>query len=338
MDKHDKSQNEILIEVRNLKKYFTINHGFFAKSKKYVKAVDDVSFYIRKGETLGLVGESGCGKSTTGRTIIKLYEPTGGEIIYDGVDISKFSEAELKPYRKRMQMIFQDPYASLNSRMTVGDIIGEALDIHGLATGEERNRIIFDLLDRVGLNKDHASRYPHEFSGGQRQRIGIARALAVSPDFIICDEPISALDVSIQAQVVNMLEDLQQELGLTYLFIAHDLSMVKHISDRIGVMYLGKMVELCDAKTLYENPEHPYTQSLLSAIPIPDPEVTRAKQRIILEGDVPSPLNPPSGCRFRTRCRFAMERCAKEEPVLRDVGNGHMVSCHLMDDKYGAVK
>lgn len=338
MSKKDKSQNEILIEVRNLKKYFTINHGFFAKSKKYVKAVDDVSFYIRKGETLGLVGESGCGKSTTGRTIIKLYDPTGGEIIYDGVDISKFSESELKPYRKRMQMIFQDPYASLNSRMTVGDIIGEALDIHNIASGDERARIIEDLLDRVGLNKDHSSRYPHEFSGGQRQRIGIARALAVKPDFIICDEPISALDVSIQAQVVNMLEDLQEEMGLTYLFIAHDLSMVKHISDRIGVMYLGKMVELCESAELYENPEHPYTQSLLSAIPIPDPEVTRAKQRIILEGDVPSPLNPPSGCRFRTRCRFAMERCAQEEPMLRDVGKGHMVACHLMDDKYGPVK
>lgn len=338
MSMQSKAQNEILIEVRNLKKYFTINHGFFAKSQKFVKAVDDVSFYIRKGETLGLVGESGCGKSTTGRTIIKLYEPTGGEIIYDGVDISKMSEAELKPYRKRMQMIFQDPYASLNSRMTVGDIIGEALDIHNIATGDERNRIIFDLLDRVGLNKDHASRYPHEFSGGQRQRIGIARALAVNPDFIICDEPISALDVSIQAQVVNMLEDLQQELGLTYLFIAHDLSMVKHISDRIGVMYLGKMVELCDAHELYERPEHPYTQSLLSAIPIPDPEVTRAKQRIILEGDVPSPLNPPSGCRFRTRCRFAMDRCAAEEPALRDLGGGHMVACHLMDDKYGPAK
>lgn len=330
----DKSNNEILIEVRNLKKYFTINHGFFAKSKKYVKAVDDVSFFIRKGETLGLVGESGCGKSTTGRTIIKLYDPTGGEIIYDGVDISKMSENELKPYRKRMQMIFQDPYASLNSRMTVGDIIGEALDIHGLAEGDKRAQIIEDLLDRVGLNKDHSSRYPHEFSGGQRQRIGIARALAVSPDFIICDEPISALDVSIQAQVVNMLEDLQNELGLTYLFIAHDLSMVKHISDRIGVMYLGKMVELTESGELYESPEHPYTQSLLSSIPIPDPEVTRAKKRIILEGDVPSPLNPPSGCRFRTRCRYAMDRCSVDEPVLREVTPGHMVACHLMDDKY----
>lgn len=334
MSTKDKSNNEILIEVRNLKKYFTINHGFFAKSKKYVKAVDDVSFFIRKGETLGLVGESGCGKSTTGRTIIKLYEPTGGEIIYDGVDISKFSENELKPYRKRMQMIFQDPYASLNSRMTVGDIIGEALDIHGIASGDERARIIEDLLDRVGLNKDHSSRYPHEFSGGQRQRIGIARALAVNPDFIICDEPISALDVSIQAQVVNMLEDLQNELGLTYLFIAHDLSMVKHISDRIGVMYLGKMVELSDSGELYERPEHPYTQSLLSSIPIPDPEVTRAKKRIILEGDVPSPLNPPSGCRFRTRCRYAMDRCSVDEPMLREVTPGHMVACHLMDEKY----
>ena len=338
MSKVDKSKNEILIEVRNLKKYFTINHGFFGKSKKYVKAVDDVSFYIRKGETLGLVGESGCGKSTTGRTIIKLYDPTAGEIIYDGVDISKMSESELKPYRKKMQMIFQDPYASLNSRMTVGDIIGEALDIHGLAGGDQRAQIIHDLLDRVGLNKDHSSRYPHEFSGGQRQRIGIARALAVKPEFIICDEPISALDVSIQAQVVNMLEDLQNEMGLTYLFIAHDLSMVKHISDRIGVMYLGKMAELCDGNELYDRPEHPYTQSLLSSIPIPDPEVTRAKQRIILEGDVPSPLNPPSGCTFRTRCRYAMERCAAEEPKLREVTPGHMVACHLMDEKYGPAK
>ncbi len=338
MAREDKSKNEILIEVRNLKKYFTVNHGFFAKSKKYVQAVDDVSFFIRRGETLGLVGESGCGKSTTGRTIIKLYEPTSGEVIYDGVDISKMSESELKPYRKKMQMIFQDPYASLNSRMTVGDIIGEALDIHGLASGDERGRIIQELLDRVGLNKDHSSRYPHEFSGGQRQRIGIARALAVKPEFIICDEPISALDVSIQAQVVNMLEDLQNELGLTYLFIAHDLSMVKHISDRIGVMYLGKMVELADGNELYENPEHPYTQSLLSSIPIPDPEVTKAKKRIILEGDVPSPINPPSGCHFRTRCRYATERCAAEEPALRDLGGGHMVACHLMDDKYGPVK
>lgn len=335
---HDKSNNDILLEVKNLQKWFTIPKKLFEKEQKHVKAVDDVSFFIRKGETLGLVGESGCGKSTTGRTIIRLYNPTGGQVIFDGVDISTMSEAQLKPYRKRIQMIFQDPYASLNSRMTVGDIIGEAIDIHNLASGEERQKIIYDLLERVGLSKEHASRYPHEFSGGQRQRIGIARALAVKPDFIICDEPISALDVSIQAQVVNMLEDLQKEFGLTYLFIAHDLSMVKHISDRIGVMYLGKLVELSSAAELYERPEHPYTQALLSAIPIPDPEVTRAKQRIILEGDVPSPINPPSGCRFRTRCGYAMDRCAQEEPMLRDVGDGHMVACHLMDDKYGKIK
>lgn len=331
----DKSKNDILIEVKNLKKYFEINKGFLLSARKdYVQAVDDISFEIRKGETFGLVGESGCGKSTTGRTLIRLYDPTDGEIIYDGVEIGKLPESELKSYRKRVQMIFQDPYASLNSRMTVGDIIGESLDIHGLASGKARQERIFELLHTVGLSKDHASRYPHEFSGGQRQRIGIARALAVDPDFIICDEPISALDVSIQAQVVNMLEDLQNDMGLTYLFIAHDLSMVKHISDRIGVMYLGKLVEVANANTLYDNPEHPYTQALLSAIPIPDPEVTRKSQRIILEGDVPSPINPPSGCRFRTRCRYAMDRCAVEEPILREIAPGHRVACHLMDDKY----
>jgi oligopeptide transport system ATP-binding protein len=329
-----KSNNEVLLEVKNLKKYFEISKGFFGRSKEYVQAVDDISFFIRKGETLGLVGESGCGKSTTGRTIIRLYEPTAGEIIYDGVDISNLSENDLKSYRKKIQMIFQDPYASLNSRMTVGDIIGESLDIHGIATGDARQERVFDLLNRVGLSKDHASRYPHEFSGGQRQRIGIARALAVDPEFIICDEPISALDVSIQAQVVNMLDDLQKEYGLTYLFIAHDLSMVKHISDRIGVMYLGKLVEVTGRNELYDSPEHPYTQALLSAIPIPDPEVTRNAQRIILEGDVPSPINPPSGCRFRTRCSYAMERCAEEEPVLREVNEGHFVACHLMDEKF----
>lgn len=328
--------DEVLLEVKNLKKYFEINKGFlFNATKDYVQAVDDVSFQIKKGETFGLVGESGCGKSTTGRTLIRLYEPTGGEIIFDGVEIGKLSENELKPYRKKIQMIFQDPYASLNSRMTVGDIIGEPLDIHNIGDSKDRQERIFDLLKRVGLSKDHASRYPHEFSGGQRQRIGIARALAVDPDFIICDEPISALDVSIQAQVVNMLEDLQNEFGLTYLFIAHDLSMVKHISDRIGVMYLGKLVEVADAKLLYDGPEHPYTQALLSAIPIPDPDVTKNSQRIILEGDVPSPINPPSGCRFRTRCQYAMDRCAIEEPLLRDIGEGHRVACHLMDDKFG---
>ena len=326
-------KQEVLLEVKNLKKYFTINSGLFGGNTEYVKAVDDISFTINKGETLGLVGESGCGKSTTGRTLIRLYDVTGGEIVFDGAEIGQMTEAELKPYRKKIQMIFQDPYASLNSRMTVADIIGEPLDIHGIASGEARQERIYELLHTVGLSKDHASRYPHEFSGGQRQRIGIARALAVNPDFIICDEPISALDVSIQAQVVNMLEDLQKEYGLTYLFIAHDLSMVKHISDRIGVMYLGKMAEIADSAKLYEEPKHPYTQALLSAIPIPDPEVTRKTERIILEGDVPSPLNPPSGCRFRTRCRYAMDRCSTEEPQLKDTGDGHMVACHLMDEK-----
>lgn len=325
----DKSKNDVLIEIKNLKKYFPINKGFFKKDTAYVKAVDGVSFDIKKGETFGLVGESGCGKSTTGRTIIRLYDVTDGEIVFDGTELGRLSPQELKPFRKKIQMIFQDPYASLNSRMTVGDIIGEPIDIHNIASGEERQRIIYDLLERVGLSKDHANRYPHEFSGGQRQRIGIARALAVNPDFIICDEPISALDVSIQAQVVNMLEDLQKELGLTYLFIAHDLSMVKHISDRIGVMYLGKLVEVSTADGLYDSPNHPYTKALLSAIPIPDPEFSENHERVILEGDVPSPLNPPSGCRFRTRCQYAMDICAEKEPELIDLGDGHMSACHL---------
>ncbi|MFA9397383.1 MAG: ABC transporter ATP-binding protein [Clostridiaceae bacterium] len=325
----DKTENEVLIEIKNLKKYFVKSKGFFGNKKQNIQAVDDISFTIRKGETLGLVGESGCGKSTTGRTIIKLYEPTGGQIIYKGKDISNLKEKEMLPYRKNMQMIFQDPYASLNTRMTVSEIIGEAIDTHHIAKGKEKQKMITNLLERVGLSKDHASRYPHEFSGGQRQRIGIARALAVEPEFIICDEPISALDVSIQAQVVNMLEDLQTELGLTYLFIAHDLSMVKHISDRIGVMYLGKLVEIAESDDLYDNPAHPYTQALLTAIPIPDPDIKDKKKRIILEGDVPSPIDPPSGCRFRTRCKYAMDICAKEEPVMKDLGNNHFAACHL---------
>lgn len=324
---------EVLLEIKNLKKYFDVSKGFLKKDKTYVQAVDDVSFKIHKGETLGLVGESGCGKSTTGRTVIRLYEPTDGSIIFKGEDITRLKPSEMKKYRKAIQMIFQDPYASLNSRMTVGDIIREPLDIHNIVTPESRKKIVEDLLDAVGLNPDHAARYPHEFSGGQRQRIGIARALAVEPEFIICDEPISALDVSIQAQVINMLEDLQRDRGLTYLFIAHDLSMVKHISDRIGVMYLGKIVELTDADELYSNPKHPYTKALLSAIPIPDPEVAKKNQRILLEGDVPSPINPPSGCRFRTRCQYAMDICATEEPVTRELSEGHYCACHLYNDK-----
>ncbi len=316
--------SEKLLEVKNLKKYFPVK-GTSLKAKT-VKAVDDVSFFINKGETFGLVGESGCGKTTIGRTILRLHEPTSGKIIYDGKDITK---GNILPYRRKMQIVFQDPYASLNPRMTVGDIVGEPIDIHKLAKNkQDRRDMIISLLERVGLNSEHANRYPHEFSGGQRQRVGIARALAVNPEFIVCDEPISALDVSIQAQIINMFEDLQKELGLTYLFIAHDLSVVKHISNRIGVMYLGKLVELTDSADLYENPLHPYTQSLLSAIPIPDPKTSREKKRIILQGDVPSPLNPPSGCRFRTRCPYSTSICAKQEPELKEYGKNHFAACH----------
>ena len=316
--------SEKLLEVQHLQQYFPVSGGIFKTN--YVQAVDDVSFYINKGETFGLVGESGCGKTTTGRTILRLYEPTGGKIIYDGVDVTNIDFA---PYRKKMQIVFQDPYASLDARMTVGDIVGEPIDIHGLASSrKERNDRILSLLEKVGLNSEHANRYPHEFSGGQRQRIGIARALAVNPEFIVCDEPISALDVSIQAQVVNMFEDLQQELGLTYLFIAHDLAIVKHISNRIGVMYLGKLVEMADSDTLYDHPIHPYTKSLLSAIPSPDPKASRMKKRIVLQGDVPSPLNPPSGCRFRTRCPYATEQCAAEAPEFKEYETGHFAACH----------
>lgn len=321
--------SKVLVEVKDLKKYFPIRKGFFNKKKSNVKAVDGVSFFIRKGETLGLVGESGCGKTTVGRTIIKLYEPTSGKIIYDGKDISSLSSKEMIPYRRKMQMIFQDPYASLDPRMTVGDIIGESIDIHKLMSENQKQEKIRYLLKRVGLNGEHVCRYPHEFSGGQRQRIGIARALAVQPEFIICDEPISALDVSIQAQIVNMLEDLQGELELTYLFIAHDLSMVKHISNRIGVMYLGKIVELAKSNELYNNPMHPYTQALLSAVPIPDPKKAATNKRIMLEGEIPSPIDPPPGCRFKGRCRYAKPICSKEEPKLKDLGNEHFVACHL---------
>ena len=318
-----------LIEVKNLKKYFTKKSGLLKKEIKEVKAVDDVSFYIKKGETLGLVGESGCGKSTLGRTLIRLYDITDGEILFDGEDISKKSEKELKNFRKRTQTIFQDPYASLNPNMTVKDIIREPLDIHTNFSKDEKDKIVYEMLKKVGLNKEHATRYPHEFSGGQRQRIGIARALSVKPDFIFCDEPISALDVSIQAQIINLLEDLQKELGITYLFIAHDLSMVKHISHRVCVMYLGKVVEIGSSEDIYENPKHPYTKALLSSIPKIDDDT----EEEILEGDVPSPLNPPSGCRFRTRCKYAKEICSKENPPRVDFGNEHYAYCHVIDNK-----
>lgn len=318
-----------LIEVKNLKKYFTKKSGLIKKEIKEVKAVDDVSFYIKKGETLGLVGESGCGKSTLGRTLIRLYDVTDGEILFDGEDISKKSEKELKSFRKRTQTIFQDPYASLNPNMTVKDIIREPLDIHTNFSKDEKDKIVYEMLKKVGLNKEHATRYPHEFSGGQRQRIGIARALSVKPDFIFCDEPISALDVSIQAQIINLLEDLQKELGITYLFIAHDLSMVKHISHRVCVMYLGKVVEIGSSEDIYENPKHPYTKALLSSIPKIDDDT----EEEILEGDVPSPLNPPSGCRFRTRCKYAKEICSKENPPRVDFGNEHFAYCHVIDNK-----
>lgn len=315
-------KNDIILEVKHLKKYFKVPAG-------NVKAVDDVSFAIRRGETFGLVGESGCGKSTTGRTIIRLYEPTDGEVIFKGKNLVNLSKKEMKSFSRSMQMIFQDPYASLNPRMTITDIVGEGIDIHKLSKGEERAERIYDLLETVGLNKEHANRFAHEFSGGQRQRIGIARALAVEPEFIICDEPISALDVSIQAQIVNLLQDLQKEKGLTYLFIAHDLSMVKHISDRVAVMYLGQIVELADSVELSTNPLHPYTEALLSAIPIPDPNIERARQRIILEGDVASPINPPDGCPFAPRCPKAMPICKEVRPVFEEVKPGHFVACHL---------
>lgn len=315
--------SENIIEVRHLKEYFKVRSGWGTKD---LKAVDDVSFTIGKGKTLGLVGESGCGKTTVGRTLLHLYEPTGGQVFFDGEEVTKKNITEM---RKHMQMVFQDPYSSLNPRMTVEDIIGEPLDVHHLyGNKKERREKILNLMELVGLNAEHATRYAHEFSGGQRQRIGIARALAVNPQFIVCDEPVSALDVSIQAQVVNMFEELQEKLGVAYLFIAHDLLVVRHISDRIAVMYLGKMVEIADSDDLCDNPLHPYSQSLLSAVPIPDPKITRARQRIVLEGDVPSPLNMPSGCPFRTRCKYATDICAQTMPELTDRGNGHFVACH----------
>ena len=326
------ADNKPIIEVKNLKEYFNINTGLFRS--KPLKAVDDISFSINKGETLGLVGESGYGKTTVGRTILHLYKPTAGEIFYDGKLIK--SKADIREFRKKATMVFQDPYSSLNPRMTVSDIIGEPLDVHKLCSSKkERQERILELMDYVGLNSEHAARYAHEFSGGQRQRIGSARALAVNPDFIVCDEPVSALDVSIQAQVINMFDELQERLGLTYLFIAHDLLVVRHISDRIAVMYLGHMVELASAGEIYDHPLHPYSKSLLSAVPVPDPKAARANKRIVLSGDIPSPLNAPSGCPFRTRCAYACDRCAESMPEFKEVSPGHFVACHRADEING---
>ncbi len=324
---------EPLLHVENLCKEFAADSSVFSKEKKSVKAVDNISFDIYPGETFGLVGESGCGKSTTGRTIMRLTNPTSGKVIFDGKDVATMNKAELKHMRRDMQFIFQDPYASLNPRMTIGEIVSEPLVIHGeMPDKEERLNYVRELLDIVGLNPEHISRYPHEFSGGQRQRVGIARAFALKPKLIICDEPVSALDVSIQAQVLNLLKDLQKQYGTAYLFIAHDLSVVQHISDRVAVMYLGNMMEVSDWKTLYAEPYHPYTQSLLSAVPVPDPDVQHSRKRIILKGDPPSPINPPSGCRFHTRCPIACEKCSQERPELREVAPGHFCACHFAAD------
>ena len=326
------TEDGALVQVRDLKMHFPITQGIVIQRKVgAIRAVDGVTFDILRGETLGLVGESGCGKSTTGRAILQLYRPTGGDVYFEGEDLTALKGERLRKMRRRMQMIFQDPYASLNPRMTVGDIIGEPLTVHNIAKGKERRERVQELLKVVGLNPYFVNRYPHEFSGGQRQRIGVARALAVQPDFIICDEPISALDVSIQAQIINLLEDLQTEFNLTYLFIAHDLSVVRHISDRIAVMYLGKIVELTSRKELYDDPLHPYTEALLSAVPIPDPVVEEQRRRIILEGDVPSPANPPVGCNFNTRCPRVMDVCYETEPEFKDVGGGHWVACWAVE-------
>ncbi|MEO8289373.1 MAG: ABC transporter ATP-binding protein [Gaiellaceae bacterium] len=323
-----------LVEVQNLRVWFPIRSGIVLdRHVGDIKAVDDVTFEIKRGETLGLVGESGCGKSTVGRTILRLYEPTEGKVVFDGQDITKLSENALRPLRRRMQMVFQDPYASLNPRHSVGRIVGEPLRVHGLSRGRKTDKRVRELLEIVGLPADAATRYPHEFSGGQRQRIGLARSLALNPDFIVCDEPVSALDVSIQAQIINLLENLQSDFELTYLFIAHDLAVVRHISDRIAVMYLGKIVEVSPAAELYENPLHPYTISLLSAVPIPDPVVERERETILLVGDLPSPANPPSGCRFHTRCPYVQPtRCHDEEPPLRRLEQGHVAACHWAED------
>ncbi|MBA2520051.1 MAG: dipeptide ABC transporter ATP-binding protein [Chloroflexia bacterium] len=319
-----------LLEVKNLVMHFPLTRGIiFQRKVGAVQAVDGISFDVKKGETLGLVGESGCGKSTTGRAILQLYKPTDGEVIFDGKDLTKLDGGAMRRMRRHLQMIFQDPYASLNPRMTVGNIISEPMQIHKLVPKNERTQRVQELLETVGLNPYFANRYPHEFSGGQRQRIGIARALAANPDFIVADEPVSALDVSIQAQIVNLLEDLQDRFGLTYLFIAHDLSVVKHISNRVAVMYLGKIVEMAERNDLYADPLHPYTKALLSAVPIPDPVVEKRRERIILSGDVPSPINPPLGCHFHTRCPYAMEVCRQIDPIFAHQGNGHFVACHL---------
>src|SRR5690554_1410517 len=328
-----KPDAKALVRVEGLKMHFPVYKGLFVRKEvRRVRAVDGLTFEIYDGETLGLVGESGCGKSTTGRSIIQLYTPTEGSVFFEDEDLTKLSPAEMHKKRRDIQMIFQDPYASLNPRMTVGDIIAEPLRVHNLAKGDEVDRQVQELMTIVGLDPRYVRRYPHEFSGGQRQRIGVARALASKPKFIVADEPISALDVSIQAQIMNLLNDLQEEFGLTYLFIAHDLAAVRHISDRIAVMYLGRMAELTDADTLYEKPLHPYTEALISAVPIPDPEVEATRKRIVLEGDVPSPLNPPSGCVFHTRCPYAFERCKKDVPEFKEVEPGHWVACHLSDE------
>ena len=320
----------ILLETKDLSKYFTAKKGLLNRNPSVVKAVDHVSLSVRKGETLGLVGESGCGKSTLGRTILRLIPATEGQVMYNGEDILTYNKKKIWEMRRKLQIIFQDPYSSLNPRMTVSDIIGEPLDIYHLCEGKERQERIYELLNTVGLGKEHASRYPHEFSGGQRQRVGIARALAVNPEFVVCDEPISALDVSIQAQVVNMLEDLQAELGLTYLFIAHDLSMVRHISKKVGVMYLGSLVEMAETEELYEHTLHPYTKALMSAVPELDPAISKTKKVEMLKGDVPSPIDSPKGCKFATRCPHATARCMEERPQLKDAGGGHLVACHLI--------
>lgn len=321
------SEKKVLVEVKDLKKHFKVGKNAI------LKAVDGISFQIYKGETLGIVGESGCGKTTCGKTVMGLYPATSGDIIFDGIKVNELKGKEKKDFTRKAQIIFQDPYSSLDPRMTVGDIIGEGIDIHGLYTGQARTDKIYELLQTINMTSEHANRFPHEFSGGQRQRIGIARALAIEPEFIVCDEPISALDVSIQAQIINLLIRLQKERGLTYMFIAHDLSMVKHISDRVGVMYLGKMVEMAPSYELYTNPKHPYTEALMSSIPIPDPETEREKKRINIEGEIPSPINPKPGCRFASRCRYATDRCRQETPEFREVGPEHFAACHRIGEE-----